>query len=99
MQFTKRLFVGLIGAAMAAVLLMVLVPRTVHAVVAALVRDADNPGRATIVTAGCTARPSTAGGSACELTSSGSDYIVPAGQRLVIEQVSAVCQTPPTEVV
>ena len=99
MQFTKRMFMGVIGAAVAATVLMVSAPKTVHAVVAALVRDVDNPGRATIVPLTCTAKPTTAGGSACVLTSSGSEYTVPAGDRLVIEQVAASCQTPPTEVV
>ncbi len=99
MRFTKRLFIAVIGSALAATLLMVSAPKTVHAVVAALVRDVDNPGRATIVPLTCTAKPTSGGGSGCVLTSSGSEYTVPAGQRLVIEQVSAACQTPPTQVV
>ncbi len=101
MQFMKRLCIGVSGVALAAVLITLSAPKAAHAIVAALVRDVDNPGRATIVAPTCAARLSgTTGGTfACELASSGSPYTVPAGQRLVIEQVSADCDTPPTYVV
>jgi hypothetical protein len=101
MQFMKRLLIGMSGATLAAMLLMVSAPKTVHAVVAALVRDVDNPGRATIVAPTCDAKlvTSTGGTFNCELAYSGSPYTVPAAQRLVIEQVSASCDTPPTNVV
>ena len=68
-------------------------PRAAQAVVAALVRDVDNPGRATIVPVGCQAISTSGFRGAFECTPA---YTVPSGQRLVIEQVEAICETPAT---
>jgi hypothetical protein len=90
MQFARRLFIGAGAVALVTVLLMVAAPRTVRAVVATLIRDVDNPGRASTVFA------------RCQVNSSNADpdidcspaYTVPATDRLVIQQVEANCLTP-----
>lgn len=66
-------------------------PRAVRATVAALVRDVDNPGRATIVVPACNA--SSTSGSAGDFACRPS-FTVPLNQRLVIEQVEGDCITP-----
>jgi len=88
MQFAKRLFMGLVVVAPIAMLLTLSAPKAVHALVAALVRDVDNPGRATLVVASCVAQiPSgSTGDLGCPPT-----YTVPAGYRMVIQQVEVTC--------
>jgi hypothetical protein len=73
------------------VVLMLAAPKTVRAVVATLIRDADNPGRATLVYAACNLRSSDheAGDLGCS-----PDYTVPATDRLVVQQAEVRCQTP-----
>jgi hypothetical protein len=90
MQFAKRLLMGAGAVVLAAALLMVAAPKTVRAVVATLVRDADNPGRATTVFARCQVNSSNTNP---DLDCSPA-YTVPMTDRLVIQQVEANCQTP-----
>jgi hypothetical protein len=53
MKTFQRLLMGLSGVAMLAVMLQVAEPKAVHAMVAALVRDVDNPARLPTVFATC----------------------------------------------
>jgi hypothetical protein len=85
----KVLFVAL-GGTLVLVMIAVVAPRVAHAVVAALVRDVDNPGRATIVHQSCFAG-SQAGFNRFSCSPA---YAVPAGQRFVVEQAEASCETP-----
>jgi hypothetical protein len=91
MQFAKKLLMGAGAVVLVAVLLMVGAPKTVRAVVATLIRDVDNPGRAALVYASCFVHssPHVAADLGCA-----PDYTVPATDRLVIQQVEARCQTP-----
>jgi hypothetical protein len=91
MKIAKRLWVGAGTVIVVAAVLILAVPKTVQAVVATLIRDVDNPGRATVVNASCDV-----------LTQSGMTaniacfpaYTVPAGNRLVIQHVEGSCRTP-----
>lgn len=88
MKFMKQT-VYMVGTLVAVAMIATLVaPKSVHALVATLVRDVDNPARATIVSAVCLTARLGGGGTNCEL------YTVPSGQRLVIEQIEAICTTP-----
>jgi hypothetical protein len=89
MQFVKRLLIGAGAVMLVAVVLMVAAPRTVRAVVATLIRDIDNPGRATQVVQYCRANSGVGGFFNCT-----PDYTVPANDRLVIQQVEGNCTTP-----
>lgn len=107
MYFAKRIsmFVGFV--VLAAIFISVLAPKATHALVATLVqvsntpsspvpnKDVDSAAHATVVPLGCFASPQPFdGGVFCTLgVGGGSAYTVPAGQRLVIEQLSAFCQT------
>jgi hypothetical protein len=91
MRFMKRLFVAVATVALLATLTTLLVPKAVHALVATLTRDIDNPGRATQVNANCNA--SSQNGFATFINCS-PFYTVPAGDRLVIQQVDTTCFTP-----
>jgi hypothetical protein len=91
MQFAKRLLMGVGAVVMVAALVVLASPKTVRAVVATLIRDADNPGRATQVSANCNA--TTQNDFATSITCS-PFYTVPAGDRLVIQQVDTTCFTP-----
>ncbi|MGA2812252.1 MAG: hypothetical protein ABSG16_12685 [Candidatus Acidiferrum sp.] len=75
-----------------AVFVMLAVPKSVRAVVATLVRDIDNPARATLVYQSCYVQSTVPTGSYLECAP---NYTVPATDRLVIQQVEAACQTPP----
>jgi hypothetical protein len=104
MNFAKRawMFVGFIM--FAAALVTALAPKAAHALIATLVqvtntsanpvpnKDVDNPDRSTVVDLYCVA-PGLAGFTAvgCDTTSS---FTVPAGQRLILEQLDAQCVTP-----
>jgi hypothetical protein len=90
MQFAKRLLMGAGAVVLVAVLLIVAAPKTVRAVVATLIRDADNPGRAPTVFSSCQiSNANTAPDIDCSPA-----YTVPATDRLVIQQVEANCLTP-----
>jgi hypothetical protein len=89
MQFANRLLMGAGAVVLAAMVLMVAAPRTVRAVVATLIRDIDNPGRATQVLQYCQAHSGVGGFFNCA-----TDYTVPANNRLVIQQVEGNCSTP-----
>jgi hypothetical protein len=90
MQFAKRLLMGAGAVVLVAVLLIVAAPKTVRAVVATLIRDADNPGRAPTVFSSCQiSNVNTAPDIDCSPA-----YTVPATDRLVIQQVEANCLTP-----
>ena len=93
MKLLSSVGMGVAGAAIAAMILAFAAPKTVHAMVAALVRNVDNPGRATIVVTGCSAISSVSEGLSGN-TGCRASYEVPEGQRLVIEQIEASCQTP-----
>jgi hypothetical protein len=101
---------GLGAVALMAVLLTLAAPKAVRGVVATLVqvanttanpipnRDVDDPGRAELVTLACSA---SAGfgqlNCAAQIPSQcceSAPYFVPAGYRLVIQQMEANCQTP-----
>jgi hypothetical protein len=107
MNFVKTIatFLGLV--VLAALLLSALAPKATHALVASLVqvtntpsspvpnKDVDSPAHATVAPLNCfvEADPNS-GGLQCTLGVGGnSSYTVPAGQRLVVEQLSAFCQT------
>jgi hypothetical protein len=79
---------------LAALLLTALAPKATRAIVAALVQDVDNPGRATLATPSCTAQNTGSGAFSCDLASGGTTYTVPSGYRFVIDQVSGDCTTP-----
>lgn len=98
MQWMKRTLVLVSCVVLVAIVATLTVPKAVHAMVAALVQDVDNPGRAALVTPSCTVRSSGAPGEFnCALASGGATYTVPAGYRLVIDQVSGDCLTPGTK--
>ena len=85
-----------IGIALGAIVMLAVVfalsaPKAVNALVATLVRNIDNPGRATLVTESCDAASSV--NSNGDISCSPS-YAVPAGARLVIQHVDEVCTTP-----
>jgi hypothetical protein len=94
MRILKQL-VTMVGTLVVMALIATLVaPKGVHALVATLVRDVDNPGRATNVFLYCKAvTPDSFG---CFMPTIGNptiNYQVPTGQRLVIEQLEADCLT------
>jgi hypothetical protein len=92
MQFAKRLLMGAGAVVLVAAVLIAAAPKTVQAVVATLIRDVDNPGRAPHVAVNCQAN-STIGASGdlgCSPV-----YTVPASNLLVLQQVEAFCGTPP----
>ena len=103
MGFAKRvlMFLGLV--VLVAAVVSVLAPKATHALVAtlvqvantsanpAIIRDTDNSGRGNIQNPNCQAF-STPGLAAAVFCSP--SYTVPAGQRLVIEQLEANCSTP-----
>jgi hypothetical protein len=91
MQFIKRLLMGGGAVILVAALLIVAAPKTVQAVVATLIRDIDNPGRATIVYASCDV--ATQSGQEGEIGCVPA-YTVPSSARLVIQQLEAACRTP-----
>ena len=95
MKYKKRIGLGLAGIVTVALVLALATPKAVHAMVAALVRDVDNPARLPTVTRYCYGQNTPdfqsvdPGIFKCDTS-----YTVPAGQRLVIEQVDGVCYTP-----
>jgi hypothetical protein len=105
MNFAKRVLMFLGSVVLAAALVSVLAPKATHALVATLVQvanttanpvpnsDVDNPGRATLVVTACNAN-STSNDSSSSQIGCISDYTVPGGNRLVIQQVEANCATP-----
>jgi hypothetical protein len=109
MNFAKKVATYLGFVVLAAILISVLAPKATHALVATLVqvsntpsspvpnKDVDSAAHATVVPLGCLANPQPFnGGVECTLGfGGGSPYTVPAGQRLVIEQMSAFCQSSP----
>jgi hypothetical protein len=92
MQFAKRLLISAGAVILVAALLIAVVPKTVRAVVATLIRDIDNPGRATLVYQSCYVQSTVQAGSDLECIP---NYTVPTTDRLVIQQLEAACQTPP----
>jgi hypothetical protein len=110
MNFAKRLSMLAGAAVLVAVCASLLAPKATHALVATLVQigntratpvpnsDVDNPARATVVPLTCQAFGDPGDGSLlCNLgLGPNTAYTVPAGQRLVIEQVSAFCQATPS---
>jgi hypothetical protein len=95
MNYIKKAVTTLGGIFFAALLIAALAPKATHALVAALVQDVDNPGRAALVPLACEAKStSNPGPFGCPLASGGTTYTVPAGYRLVIQQVSADCGAP-----
>lgn len=94
---------------LAAILISVLAPQATHALVATLVqvsntpsspvpnKDVDSPAHATVVPLSCVmeAEESSPDLSCALGVGGGPAYTVPAGQRLVVEQMSAFCQTSP----
>jgi hypothetical protein len=97
MRFLKRLLLAVTTVTLLSTLAMLAAPKTLHAVVATLVRDVDNPARANIVASSCFffSNPAESGDFTCPLAIGGSTYTVPTGQRLVIQQVASECLTPP----
>jgi hypothetical protein len=108
MNFAKKVGTCLGLVVLAAILISVLAPKATHALVATLVqvsntpsspvpnKDVDSAAHATVVPLGCFANPQPPNPLACTLgVGEGSPYTVPAGQRLVIEQMSALCQASP----
>jgi hypothetical protein len=109
MNFIKKIsmFIGFV--VLAAAIVSALAPKATHALVATLVqvsntpsspvpnKDVDSPAHATVVPLNCFAQADQfSGGEACTLgVGGGSAFTVPAGQRLVVEQMSAFCQTSP----
>lgn len=104
MRFVNRFLMGVGSVVLLAMLLAVAAPKATHALVATLVqvsnttanpvpnKDVDNPDRAAVVDLYCVA-PGLAGYTyvECDTTSS---FTVPAGQRLILEQLDAQCTTP-----
>jgi hypothetical protein len=89
MQFAKRLLMGGGAVVLVAALLIIAAPKAVRAVVATLIRDIDNPGRAIPVDASCGVFTQGFGEVFCFPA-----YTVPDGNRLMIQQVEASCYTP-----
>jgi len=92
MKTFQRFLMGLGAIAVFAVALQLAQPDAVHAMVAALVRDVDNPARLPTVFATCFGQ--NAAGDNPSFVGCLTNYTIPSGQRLVIEQVEATCQTP-----
>lgn len=88
MRLAEQILIGVGAMALVASIVTVTAPKTVQAAVAALIRDVDNPGRATIAFAQCGRATDDTGGFSCSPT-----YTVPAGYRLVVEQVEGSCLT------
>jgi hypothetical protein len=91
MKVVLRVGIGLGAIALFAIVFALAAPKAVNALVATLVRDIDNPGRATLVVVSCDASSTsgTNGDIGC-LPS----YTVPAGDRLVIQHLETTCDTP-----
>jgi len=91
MKTLQRFLMGLATVAVPALSLQLAAPKAVHGLVVALIRDVDNPGRATIVVPSCTAfsAPDNTEDFGCNTS-----YTVPAGQRPIVEQGEANCFTP-----
>jgi hypothetical protein len=89
MQIAKRLLMGAGAVVLAAALLVLVAPKAAQAVVATLIRDIDNPARATSVDASCGIATQSFGYVSCFPT-----YTVPTGNRLVIQQAEASCFAP-----
>jgi hypothetical protein len=109
MSLVRKAASALGGIFLAVLLIAALAPKATHGLVAALVqvantaadpvpnKDVDNPGRATIVQVSCAAVSTTTsfGTIACFGGNTGSGgYSVPAGQRLVVQQLDGNCITP-----
>jgi hypothetical protein len=91
MKVVLRVGFGLGAIALFAMLFALSAPKSVSALVATLVRDTDNPGRATLVAASCGA--TSTGGSNGDI-SCFPGYTVPAGNRFVIQHLETTCDTP-----
>jgi hypothetical protein len=93
MQFAKRLMMILGSLVLLAAIVSLAAPKVAHAVVATLIRDVDNPARQTVVVPSCYAAQNDSNPTfySCTLP-----YTVPAGQRLVLEQLELYCQLPGT---
>jgi hypothetical protein len=94
MTVLQRIGKALAGMMLAASILALATPKTVHAMVAALVRDVDNPARLPTASANCFGQNVTASGNP-NFVGCFTNYSIPMGQRLVIEDVDASCSTPP----
>jgi hypothetical protein len=106
MNLAKKVSMFLGFVVLAAIFISVIAPKATHALVATLVqvsntpsspvptKDVDSSAHAAVVPLNCfvEADPNS-GGLQCSLGVGGSPYTVPAGQRLVVEQLSAFCQT------
>lgn len=88
MKTVKQALAVLGTLVMIALIAAVVTPRATHALAAALVRDVDNPARATIVNAFCTSQADIFGNLLCSPA-----YVVPEGYRLAIDSVEVVCNT------
>ncbi len=106
MKYAKRVATSLGYVILAAALVSVLAPKATHAIVATLVQvantsanpvpnsDVDSAAHATVVPLGCFVNLQDGGPAVCTLSiGGGAPYTIPAGQRLVIEQLSAFCQS------
>jgi len=91
MQFMKRQLFVVTAVALLATLTTLFTPKAVHALVATLIRDLDNPGRAVTVHVSCDAFSVSGLRGSLSCTP---DYTVPAGDRLVIQQLEANCGAP-----
>ena len=91
MKVLLRAGIGLGAIALLATVFALSAPKAVHALVATLVRNIDNPGRATLVAVSCDASSTsgTDGDIACLPL-----YTVPAGDRFVIQHLETTCETP-----
>jgi hypothetical protein len=91
MKMNRRYLMGFSAVVLVGMVLGASVPKAVHAAMATLVRDIDNPGRSPVVTVSCqtTSNNGAIGDAECEPA-----YMVPTGQRLVIEEIEAICSTP-----
>lgn len=103
MNLMRKAVSALGGIFLAALLIAALAPKATRGIAAALVQvantsanpvpnqDVDNPGRATIEDIGCNvfSVPGFVGEFICQPS-----FTVPAGQRLIIDQIEAICETP-----
>jgi hypothetical protein len=88
MNILRRAVMAIGSMTVVALFIALAAPKAVHGIVATLVRDVDNPGRATIELIQCEALTHSLGSLSCSPT-----FTVPAGQRFVMEQVEANCGT------